>query len=151
MAVIVSDHGKLILIGEPGSGWRAAFDIIPGGRVMVGRPNHASRNMSTVAYLPSRAVSRMHAIITMEEDGVSLSCVKFCLNDWMTVFDAPCVRKVYLTHTKATNLTWRAVDSVWAPMRPGDRTLLQHTDTLCFGMAPKTRNHVNKVRFLPNI
>ena len=64
------DHPKLVLIGEPGSGWRASFDIIPGGRVMIGRPNHASRNMSSVAYLPSRAVSRMHAVISMEEDGV---------------------------------------------------------------------------------
>lgn len=67
----VSDYSRLILIGEPGSGWRATFDIIPGGRVLVGRPNHATRNMSSVAYLPSRAVSRMHAIISMEADGVS--------------------------------------------------------------------------------
>lgn len=34
-------------------------------------------------------------------------------------------------------------------MRPGDRAELKHTDTLCFGMAPKTRSHVNKVRDLP--
>ena len=68
---ITGDCPKLVLIGEPGSGWRATFDIIPGGRIMVGRPNHASRNMTSVAYLPSRAVSRMHAVISMEEDGVS--------------------------------------------------------------------------------
>lgn len=62
-----------MLIGEPGSGWRATFDVYSGHRIMVGRPNHASRNLSSVAYLPSRAVSRMHAIITMEDDGVSQS------------------------------------------------------------------------------
>ncbi|KAF8317078.1 hypothetical protein DL93DRAFT_2095842 [Clavulina sp. PMI_390] len=111
-----SDYPKIILIGEPGSGWRAAFDIIPGSRIMVGRPTHVSKNFNAVAHLPSRAVSRMHAIISIEPDG-----------------------KVYLTHTKATNLTWREVDSVWTPMRPGDRAPLQHTDTLCFGMAPKTK------------
>lgn len=68
---LLGDYPKLVLIGEPGSGWRAVFDIVPGGRVLVGRPNHASRNMSSVAYLPSRAVSRMHAVISMEADGVS--------------------------------------------------------------------------------
>lgn len=79
MGCLIGDHAKLVLVGEPGSGWRASFDIIPGMRVMVGRPNHASRNMATVAYLPSRAVSRMHAVITMEEDGVSAS---FPFADW---------------------------------------------------------------------
>lgn len=79
LGFLKGDHPKLVLVGEPGSGWRAAFDIIPGMRVMVGRPNHASRNMATVAYLPSRAVSRMHAVITMEEDGVR---ARFPFADW---------------------------------------------------------------------
>jgi hypothetical protein len=54
---------------------------------MIGRPNHATRNMSSVAYLPSRAVSRMHAVISIEEEGVSIICNPEdlrCLIRWKT-------------------------------------------------------------------
>ncbi|KAF8329386.1 uncharacterized protein EI90DRAFT_3062451 [Cantharellus anzutake] len=52
---------------------------------------------------------------------------------------------IYITHLRPTNLTWRAVDSIWTPMKVGERAKLTHKDILCFGTAPKSKSHGNRV------
>ncbi|KAF9517847.1 hypothetical protein BS47DRAFT_1339069 [Hydnum rufescens UP504] len=52
---------------------------------------------------------------------------------------------VYITHLKPSNLTWRAVNSIWTPMKVGEKAKLAHKDILCFGTAPKTKAYSNKV------
>lgn len=89
--------------------------------MIIGRPSNGHKHNAPLAYFPSRAVSRTHAIITMADDGI------------------------YITHLRPTNLTWRAVESVWTPMKAGERAKLTHKDILCFGTAPKSKSHSNRV------